>query len=289
MIYSDEEFLISELIRFERENDRTPIAHDMIPENGYPGFWVYQKVFGTWNNALIAAGFEINQTNDRRTGLETCCKCGDYLKQGRRWITKGLSEGEVICGKCNHNTDYMNNNLDKNSNTGKAFISQRVVFNVIILEEKYDCNCEYDFNHPMDLYHKDKYKYINVKDSKLHNKVGQNPFWQFDLSQEVTPDTYVMLGYDYDRKNILHVWITDAVDDLVFNDKTEKLLKYKSITNIPDNLVKAKPWEVDPKPYNDMLHKMSQKRKDNNGIGCILDSSDLNMNNDIETKKIKNQ
>ena len=277
-IYTDK-FLISELQRFYRENDEAPTQLDMQGKFGYPSFITYISHFGSWNNALEIANLPLNQTRERRTGLEICSKCGCKKIKNKNWYTKGLAEGEVMCFNCyqkiNCFSDYMSGSLDKNSNRAKATISEQVVKNVLNLEERHDCNFAYDFNYPVDLYHKDKYKYINVKDSKLYNRKNHSSFWNFNLTQKETPDTYIMLGYDENRKNILHVWVTDAIDDFVFNEKTEKLLKIKTVTNIPNSLKEAEPWKVDPKPYNDMLHKMSEKRKDNNGIGCFLSNDDL--------------
>lgn len=276
MIY-DKEFLISELHRFYDENDRVPMSSDMLAKNGYPAAGAYQSHFGTWNNALEAAGFEINKKRRELDGTETCSYCGkraDEIPGFRSWV---YPNGIRHCEQHGANgiPDYIKGNLDKNSSRGKATISEQVVKNVLNIEDKHDCNFAYDFNYKIDLYHKDRYKYINVKDSKLHDREGQNHFWYFDLTQKELPDTYVMLGYDEYRKNILHVWITDAVDDLVFNEKTEKLLKAKTIMNSYKGLKNAKPWEVDPKPYDDMLRLMSRKRKETNGKECFLSNDDL--------------
>ena len=83
------------------------------------------------------------------------------------------------------------------------------------------------------------------------------------------------MGFDENRKNILRVWITDSLDDLTYDVKNEKPKKSIGITNTEKNLKKAKPWEVDAKPYDDMLHQMSQKRKETNGKNCVLNNNDL--------------
>ena len=271
------EFLIEELQRFVRENERNPKMSDMKAKKGYPCYQTYVNYFGSWNNALITAGLKINETNEKRTGLETCCKCGCNREQTQDWITKNLPDGEVMCLKCykNLNRNYMTGNLKKESNVGKATISQRIVANVLGLSLENDCNFAYGFNHPYDLYDEGRYNCINVKDSKLLHEVGHSPYWHFDLSQKETPDTYVMLAYDEDRKNILKVWITDAVDDLVYDERNERLKKSLGITNISNVLHQYQLWEVDAKPYNDMLHKMSKKRKDTDGIDCFLSNDDL--------------
>ena len=277
--YSDE-FLISELHRFVKENGRVSTASEMKNKNGYISYQTYVNHFGTWNNALIEAGFELNQyQNHWQDGTEVCSYCGKRANEilgFRQWF---YADDVGYCNKCGNSNgifDYKEGKLNKKSSTAKATISQRVVAKVLNLEMKYDCNCTYGFKHPVDLYHKDKYFYINVKDSALHNSSRQSSRWVFILEQEEIPDTYICLGYDEDRKNILKVWITNAIDDLVFDGKTMKHKKSLTITNIFDSLNKAEPWEVDSEPYNDMLHKMSQKRKDTNGEECFLNNDDLN-------------
>lgn len=276
MTYTDEE-LISELHRFYDENDKVPTQLDMTTKNGYPSYGTYVGHFGTFNNVLRLVGFEVNTTHEKRIGLETCCKCNNYLKQNQHYYTKGLLEGEVMCHSCygKSMSDYKNGKLNKESTIGKATISEQVIKNVLNLEERHDCNFACGFKHPVDLYHKEKYKYINVKDSKLHCSITQSSHWKFNLSQKVIPDTYIMVGFDEDRKNISHVWITDAIDDLTYNEKKGRPLSSKTITNVYESLTKARAWEVDSKPYNDMLHLMSQKRKDNNGEKCFLRNDDL--------------
>ncbi len=51
------EFLISELHRFYKENNRIPTFRDMGTKNGYPAAPTYQRYFGTWNNAIQSANF----------------------------------------------------------------------------------------------------------------------------------------------------------------------------------------------------------------------------------------
>lgn len=250
-------FLISELHRFVRENSRVPVSLDMQYKFGYPSYHDYERCFDKWNNALEAAKLKINQTKEKRTGEETCCVCGNHKKQDQQWITKNLPKGQVMCVNCYYDIDYVKGNLNPNSTTGKAFISQRIVANVLNLQLKYDCNCSDNFNHSFDLYDKGKYNYINVKDSALHDKVEYNSRWFFTLTQKTMPDTYIMLGFDEDRKNILHVWITDPLDDLTYNEIKERPKGGIGITNTYYSLERARPWEVDAKPYNDMLHSMS--------------------------------
>jgi len=54
------EFLISELHRFVRENDRDPIAKDMKRINGYPSYDVYVTTFDSWVNACNVANINVS-------------------------------------------------------------------------------------------------------------------------------------------------------------------------------------------------------------------------------------
>lgn len=271
--------LISELQRFHRENGRVPKIKDIQTKFGYPDFNNYRNHFGSWNNALKAAGLKINKIQSSLDRTETCLYCGKRADEIPGFVHWVYPNGKRFCHQHGQNSDYVTKNLDPKSTNGKAFVSQRIVANVLSLELKDDCNCSISHTYPYDLYNKNRYNYINVKDSKLHHRQNQSTYWEFNLNQKMIPDTYVMLGYDKDRKNILRVWITDAIDDLVFNDKIGKLLKWKTISNSYESLKEAEPWEVDPKPYDDMLRLMSRKRKETNGKECVLDSCNLNRSN----------
>lgn len=248
------EFLISELQRFYRKNGRSPRQVDMQRKFGYPNYKNYQNWFGSFNNGLEIANLDINNTNEDRTGLETCCVCGNYLKEGQNWSTKGLPKGQVMCYNCHQRSksDYMNKNLDKNSKVASAFISQRIVAKTFNISLENDCNCSIGFGAKYDLYDKGRYNYINVKSSKLH----KDNSWKFHFIDKYVPDVYICVGFSINKENIEYVWITDPLDDLIYNEKTEKTKKGISITNTPYGLRRAKPWEVDTKPYNDVLHSM---------------------------------
>ena len=236
-------FLISELHRFVEENGRNPRQIDIQCKFGYPSYVSYQNHFGTWNNALIKAGLEINKINDTtQNGTEVCDNCGT-LKTSQ-WYYK---DGWMLCPSCYNNPDYKNGNLDYNSTVGFAFLSQRVAAKTLGLDLEYDCNCSQGFKAPYDLYD-EKLGYINIKASVLL----LNNIWKFGFKNEHIPDTYILLGFAGDKSDILHVWITDPLDDLTYEKKTITITD-----DIFSGLKRAKPWEVDVEPYNDAYHNMS--------------------------------
>lgn len=277
------EFLISELHRFVKENGKNPTARDMTVENGYLSTYSFYKYFKTFNEALIESGLKINTYKPKLNGSEICSCCGkkaDEISNFIQWFYNKNDNYTRYCNKCGNTKgifDYKKSELNPKSTTGKATVSQRIVAKTLGLELKNDCNCSISFTYPYDLYDKGRYNYINVKDSKLHNSINinHNSHWYFGFKNKKIPDTYIMLGFDENRKNILHVWITDAIDDLVFNKKTGKLLTGKNITNTPYDLNKIQSWEVNAKPYDDMLHLMSEKRKETNGEECFLSNYNL--------------
>jgi len=250
MTYS-KEFLISELQRFVSENDTNPRFIDMQSKFGYVSAHAYTNCFGTWNNALIEAGLDINlpQTHSELDGSETCSNCGCKKEGSQNWLYKNEQR---LCKKCYNNSDYTNGNLDPESSTGFAFLSQRVVAKTLGLDLEHDCNCSQGFGSEYDLLD-DKLGTINVKTYVLNN----NNFWSFNLINKYKPDTYIMLGFASDKSDILHVWITEPEDDLTFDDKKDELKKGISITNSERGLKRAAPWEVDAEPYSDAYHSMS--------------------------------
>ena len=194
-------FLISELQRFIEKNGKNPKQINMQIKFGYPSYATYRDQFGSWNDALTAAGLEVNQYQVHKgnlDGTETCDNCGKVKPESQNWNYKN---DKRLCATCLQNTDnHKNGKLDADSPTGFAFMSQRVVAETFGLELKYDCNCSIGFTAPYDLYD-EKYKYINVKTATL-NKVNA---WQFGLKNKYTPDTYIMLGFSADKSDILHV------------------------------------------------------------------------------------
>lgn len=70
-LYTDEE-LLDYLNKFYEDNGKIPVQNDFKGNKNYPGFLVYIRRFGSWNNALKMVGFDINchtnTTNDELLG-----------------------------------------------------------------------------------------------------------------------------------------------------------------------------------------------------------------------------
>jgi len=249
-----EEFLISEILRFKKENNKTPVRDDMQGKFGYPDFSTYRNRFGSWNESLEIAGLKVNQEQKRGKikliGNEVCEICGKKPRRQFRY-----KNNRRICDNCYFDTKYIKGNLDPESTTGFAFISQRVVAKTLGLDLEHDCNCSDGFGAPYDLYDK-KLGYINVKAAKYSVYSFNNRSWRYRFNNGSIPDTYILLGFSEGKTNVEHVWITDALDDLTYEKKA---------IAIPDSykgLLKAKPWEVDCEPYNFAYHSMSLENCD---------------------------
>jgi len=151
-----------------------------------------------------------------------------------------------------------NNKLSKFSSMGKGLIAEQVVANYLCVD---NLNIKYNnFNHSFDLFN-DILGRINVKGRKLRKQSNgvytKYRNWNFRFKyQYITGknrvDTYFLIGFDEDRKNILRVWIIP----------NRNILKETfCITNTEKGLSEYKKYEIDAKPFNDILHKISK-------IGC---------------------
>lgn len=244
-IYTNE-FLISELHRFYIENGRVPTTLDMQGKFGYPSFSVYHNRFGSFNNVLKIAGFELNKIG-KLDGTETCCYCGkraDEIPNFGNWY---YHDGIRYCNK--HGStwsggipDYVKGNLDISTTTGIGRVGEILVVKTLEIGKEHDCNrisCGYSF----DMYH-EQYGKIDVKTSLLSD--NRRNRWVFLFMTKKLIDTYICVGLSSNRSNVEHVWV-------VLNNNNKKSL---SITNSFGSLDDNNNWEVDSKPYNDMWQTM---------------------------------
>jgi len=59
-IYSKEK-LIKKIKEFVQKEGRIPIKNEFINDSSYPDYVTYRHYFGTWNNAIKAAGYKPNE------------------------------------------------------------------------------------------------------------------------------------------------------------------------------------------------------------------------------------
>jgi len=236
------EFLLSELHRFVVEFNKVPFIDEMCPRNGYPSSASFIRRFGSWNNALIAAGLEPNITYHVPDGTEKCVKCGTTKSTYWRYD----EDDNLLCIKCTRaERKYIQGKLNPNSRTGQGAICEYVVNN--ILENCINCNAE-SFNSKYDLISK-TYGTINVKSSRIFKHKNRNSYyWSFRIpkSSEI-PDIYICLALNNDRSEIQHVWIIPS--DCVININGGIKITLGKI----DKYVQ---YEVDATPYNKVYQEL---------------------------------
>lgn len=245
MVYT-KEFLILELQRFYKENNRSPTQKEFKTSKlGYPTITPYYKHFDTWNNALKEAGLKINHDYTHYDGTEVCENCGEKRKN-KAWQYKN---DKRLCPSCYEKADYKYGNLDKNSNVGIGFIAEKIVLNT--LDSEKHCNCEASFNHGFDIYDEFIYGKIDVKCSILGYSSGKSKKWHFKLVNKIKPEHYFMLAFSNNHKNIEHVWVIPSEAEILQNKKAI------SITNTQIGLSRVKEFEVSASTFNETYHSMS--------------------------------
>lgn len=214
-----------------------------------------------------------------------CAKCGgDYTQTGEydreQWGNYYDENGKqikdrYICSKCrgmdryNETIKIVRNiridNLDIDSNLGKAVISQAIVAKVLGIE---DLNIKYDnYGWYIDLEHINHGK-IDVKSSSLQDygrwywyPTRKNPLPGRNKKQ-ILCDTFVCIGYGNKRTNIDAVLIIPSkycdVSTINYNKDSKRGNKYGIFV-------------VDPTSYNDAHHSLMAylKNKKYFGIGYI--------------------
>jgi hypothetical protein len=78
----------------------------MKVSNGYPAACHYVHMFGTWNDALIAAGFKINKIQDYSSN-KVCFRCNS-TETNRHWY---YDDTNTICSRC-YNKNYNHTHPD---------------------------------------------------------------------------------------------------------------------------------------------------------------------------------
>lgn len=134
-------------------------------------------------------------------------------------------------------TQWYNKELSPQCQTGKGYISEKLTEK--ILNCKMNCSIV-SFTHPFDLMH-DIYGKIDVKSSKIH-KDGN---FRFIIKKSQNCDTFVCIGFDENRHNVLAVWIIPA----------QEIYHLMGLT-IHSSNQKYKQFQKDITEWNNTLHAM---------------------------------
>ena len=251
-------YLINEIQRFYDENSRVPVKRNMCVGDGYPHFSNFYKEFGSWNNAVEAAGF---RGKNKINGNKICVVCG--TRETTQWNN---SDSGILCKSCSNKQyyeqngrkekDYMNGLLDIDSTVGFGFLGQRIVARKLGLELKYDCNCSVNWHHSFDLLQLDNEKYGKIEVKVAAIRIDDySLLWQFDLGDSSECDTYVALGFTKSKSDVEKVWVIPSDRNIVIDRSMLNIVhKPKRIGTVAREIKK---YEVDPKSYNDAYHSMN--------------------------------
>lgn len=137
-MYTDHE-LIEKLIDYYNRFNKSPTKREFKK----PNFTTYVNHFGSWNNALEAAGLPLNHNVTNTPNICRICKTTKAIS----WYNQN---GYKVCNKCNNrDRNYFYGILDPNSNTGIAVTTEHVCFKV--LNDCIKCNTINNFNSQFDL------------------------------------------------------------------------------------------------------------------------------------------
>lgn len=169
-----------------------------------------------------------------------CTKC--WLKD---WQSKPGNQNDLE----KKQRKWRTGRLRRDSSTGKSIIDEIVVCRVLNVK----ClNIEMDnLNYFIDTEH-DTYGRIDIKSSctyPIFNRDNLYETFVFDPKKKQECDAFILLGYDFDRKNIIKVWIIPNEDWL-------KRMHTLTIRNTYIKRSKYAKYEVDPKLYNDEYHSL---------------------------------
>lgn len=171
----------------------------------------------------------------------------------RLYYSKNRDKLQALARERYHTgSHYKTGQLDSNSNTGRGFITEVVVAKALGLENGARCNCTVNFGFKYDLFDAGEYQKINVKSSKVKvDKRQSTNHWYFHLNNKYIPDTYILVAYSEDYKDIVHTWIIPADVDIVSGKISF------AISNSYKGLSRVQEFEVDCEIYNQCLHDMS--------------------------------
>lgn len=119
VLHYEDEFLHSEFERFIKENDRIPVLQE-FNNSEYPSFWCYQSRFGSWNNAVMAYGYEPNDSNRKyyMDDGEICASSYEYI------ISNWLKERKI-----KYDRDIPYKEIDQFGYKGKMDCDYKIYYN----------------------------------------------------------------------------------------------------------------------------------------------------------------
>lgn len=236
--------MIESVKRFHKEYGRIPKCEEFAVRNGYPSRGTVTKYFGTWNNLLIEAGFNVNRmTNPTKERLLDSLK--KFEKKEGRPPTKEdfLNNPEypsfmIIIGRFGsfeNAKKLIGQDIDSLVRKGLIDSKHRKgrLAEIFVMEHFADegaidlagknCNSSYDGICP-------KKQKFDVKGSAFRNRI-KNGSWNFNLDKVV--DYYYLLAFNEDYSELEHAWRIPTQDfaDIqhlqITIKRLEKMRKYE--------------------------------------------------------------
>jgi len=215
-----QEEIIESIIRFYDEKGRIPKSSEFNKKNGYPGRYAVEKLFGSWNDAIEAAGFDTNRMNVADlTDEELLAFLPRYEEEYGRFPTyqdlhnqKDSGYPSTICyverfGSLENAKRLIEQDIDSRVRKGlvktkreKARLAEIFVLEHFVDEGVIDLSGE-DFRNPVDGICPKKYIY-DAKSSSFRDRC----YWHFNLDKEYMIDFYYLLAFNEDYSELVHVW-----------------------------------------------------------------------------------
>lgn len=176
-------------------------------------------------------------------GEKVCYRCGvieSLVSIVKHYNDEGLWIGNYICTKCRSKSRGKSRSLDSvvgRCSTGHAIVSK--VLGVPVCSIYLDGICTDNWKLPIGLIENEDYGIIDVKAAPLRNRR-----WRFEIEKKVIVDTYFLLGFDDEWKNVEAVYILPN-EEWINKDKLLIIAKH------PLKRLEYEWFKVDPKPYND--------------------------------------
>ncbi len=205
--------------------------------------WIKEKnIRREWTGQFLC--YDCNYNKEK-----ICCKCGaeqiiKSIAMFRHYI-KGIWSGNFICRDCYYKDHeaYKNRNIILKIEKGEYSILDTVIANILDVPT-YSIYIA-DKKLPFSIIH-EYYGIVGIKISKLRNNN-----WYFNIRDRISADTYFLIGFDEELKNICALYIVPS-------DKKEYGCKFI----VHKNSKKYTEYKVDHEPYNEIYRYLKEIGKD---------------------------
>lgn len=237
--YTREE-IVEIIRRFHHEKGRIPKYEEFSKKDGYPSHFTVQKLFGSWNNAIKEAGFDVS----KMTNL-TDEELIEYLRKYEVEYGKPPSKRDLCLshypsyfafqshfGTIEKAKKLVGQDLDSRARKGFAdHPKQKARLAEIFVIEHFKDDGAIDLSgenctSPVDGICPKKYIY-DVKSSSLRHYRGDD-YYGFNLDKAGKVDFYYLLAFNENYTELEHVWRIPCN----YTEKIHLDIKLKDIPNM---------------------------------------------------------